>query len=74
MLEAIAEFATAAGMPAQVSLETTFGCGTGICAGCAIPLAPREGEEEDAFRRYAFACTEGPVFDASRVDWSGVRE
>lgn len=74
MLEAVARFAQEAGMPAQVSLETVFGCGTGICAGCAVPIALREGESEDAFRRYAFACTDGPVFDASRVDWSGVHE
>ncbi len=74
MLRALAAFAASSGNPAQLSLETTFGCGTGLCAGCAVPLAAREGEEADAFRRYAFACTEGPVFDAARVDWEGVGE
>jgi dihydroorotate dehydrogenase electron transfer subunit len=74
MLESLSAIASEAGIPAQVSLETTFGCGTGLCAGCAVPLFPREGEEGDAFQRYAFACADGPVFDASRIDWRGVAE
>lgn len=72
MLQALCLAAEEAGIPVQVSLETTFGCGTGLCAGCAIPLRPREAEESDSFHRYAFACTDGPVFDGSRVEWQGV--
>jgi dihydroorotate dehydrogenase electron transfer subunit len=74
MLEALSAVAKEAGIPAQVSLETTFGCGTGLCAGCAVPLHPRDGEDQDAFQRYAFACADGPVFDAARIDWPGVEE
>jgi dihydroorotate dehydrogenase electron transfer subunit len=74
MLEALSVIAVKTGIPAQVSLETTFGCGTGLCAGCAIPLRPREGEATDAFQKYAFACTDGPVFDAARIDWPEVKE
>jgi dihydroorotate dehydrogenase electron transfer subunit len=74
MLHALSLAAEAARIPVQVSLETMFGCGTGLCAGCAIPLRPREGEESDSFHRYAFACADGPVFDGSRVEWEGVEE
>jgi len=45
---------------AQVAVETYMGCGTGVCLGCAVPLA-RGG--------YDRACTEGPVYRASDVDW-----
>jgi dihydroorotate dehydrogenase electron transfer subunit len=71
MLAALSERCASIGMPAQVSLETIFGCGTGICAGCAIPM---KAGADDPFGRYAFACTDGPIFDGARVDWQGVRE
>ncbi len=74
MLRALSQAAEEARIPVQVSLETIFGCGTGLCAGCAVPLRPREGEENDSFHRYAFACVDGPVFDGSRIDWEGVEE
>lgn len=74
MLHALSRTAGSAGIPVQVSLETVFGCGTGLCAGCAIPLLPREGVPDDSFHRYAFACTDGPIFDGAIVDWEGVRE
>jgi dihydroorotate dehydrogenase electron transfer subunit len=45
---------------AQVAVETYMGCGTGVCLGCAVPLT-RGG--------YDRACTEGPVYRASDVDW-----
>jgi dihydroorotate dehydrogenase electron transfer subunit len=72
MLAGLSRLATDRSIPVQVSLETTFGCGTGLCAGCAIPLLGRDGQAQDAFDRYAFACTDGPVFDWARVDWMGV--
>ena len=45
---------------AQVAVETYMGCGTGVCLGCAVPLV-RGG--------YDRACTEGPVYRASDIDW-----
>jgi len=74
MLAALARIALDHAMPAQVSVETLFGCGTGICAGCAIPIRAEPALGEDPFGRYAFACSDGPVFEASRIDWEGVRE
>lgn len=72
MLAAISAWAGPRAVPCQVSLETHFGCGVGICAGCAVPVIPRDGE--DAFARYRFACVEGPVMDGTRVEWEGVAE
>jgi dihydroorotate dehydrogenase electron transfer subunit len=45
---------------AQVAVETYMGCGTGVCLGCAVPLT-RGG--------YDRACTEGPVYTASDIEW-----
>jgi dihydroorotate dehydrogenase electron transfer subunit len=44
----------------QVAVETYMGCGTGVCLGCAVPLA-RGG--------YDRACQEGPVYRAADIDW-----
>jgi dihydroorotate dehydrogenase electron transfer subunit len=71
MLAALSARCESIGLPSQVSVETVFGCGTGLCAGCAIPM---KAGADDPFGRYAFACSDGPVFDGSRVDWEGVRE
>ena len=36
--------------------------GLGACLGCAVP-------SRDAPGRYYHACLDGPVFDASIIDW-----
>jgi dihydroorotate dehydrogenase electron transfer subunit len=74
MLHALSDWASLHRFGCQVSLETLFGCGFGICAGCAVPVRPAEGERSDEFGHYRFACIDGPVFEGSRVDWAGVRE
>jgi dihydroorotate dehydrogenase electron transfer subunit len=48
---------------AQVAVETYMGCGTGVCLGCAVPLA-RGG--------YDRACKEGPVYRAADIDWASL--
>ncbi len=60
-LEATARLAVDRGLPCQVSLEGVYGCGMGLCRGCAVPLRDEP--------RYLMQCTEGPVVDAARVDW-----
>jgi dihydroorotate dehydrogenase electron transfer subunit len=74
MLAAAARLASDHGIPCQASLETHFGCGIGICAGCAVPSNRRPGEADDPFSRYLLACTDGPVFESARVDWDGLVE
>ncbi len=74
MLAALAEWSAEKDLPCQVSLETHFGCGLGICAGCAVPVRTAAGTEVSAFERFVFLCREGPVMDAQRVEWAGVHE
>lgn len=46
-------------MPIEASLERYFGCGIGLCSGCAVETASG----------YKRACIDGPVFDAHEVRW-----
>jgi NAD(P)H-flavin reductase len=62
MMRAVHERARAAGVPCRVSLESHMACGFGICLGCAVPT-------DEGFR---YVCTDGPVFDADRLDWKGL--
>ena len=78
MLRAVAALANAGAIPAQLSLEETFGCGVGACWGCVVPIdrasaqAPRfPSPTEHEPRPYAHAriCKEGPVFWARELRW-----
>jgi dihydroorotate dehydrogenase electron transfer subunit len=62
MLAAVARFALEREIACQLSIETLFACGFGVCRGCAVPRSDGRG--------YYMACTEGPVFDARSLDWS----
>lgn len=46
-------------MHIEASLERYFGCGVGLCSGCAVAT-------KDGYKR---ACLDGPVFDAHTVTW-----
>lgn len=65
MLLRVAELATAAGVPHQVSIERRMGCGMGCCLGCVVWARPPSGGPEEYLR----SCTEGPVFDAATIAW-----
>jgi dihydroorotate dehydrogenase electron transfer subunit len=60
MMKAIVELAHARTLPCLVSVEGEMACGIGACLGCALPLT-------DGSKPFAYACTDGPVFDAARV-------
>jgi dihydroorotate dehydrogenase electron transfer subunit len=63
MLAAAAALAREYALPCQVSLEEYMACGVGGCAGCAVRVNTLEGP---AMKR---VCVDGPVFDASLIDW-----
>ena len=65
MLQAVAEFARARGLPCQVSLETPMACGIGVCFSCVAKIRDAAGNWD-----YRRTCVEGPVFDAESVDFS----
>jgi len=64
MMEAVAGWAAARGVPCEVSLETPMACGIGICFTCVARIRDAEGGWD-----YRRTCVEGPVFDAARVVW-----
>jgi NAD(P)H-flavin reductase len=58
MLEAVRAMCAAAGVPAQIALESPMACGFGACYGCAVPTR----------RGLIRLCVEGPVLDAAELD------
>lgn len=60
MLKCVADMAFDRHIFCQVSVETLMACGMGVCLGCAV-------ERRDKAGSYLHACTDGPVFDASRI-------
>lgn len=64
VLHAAALAAERAGAWSQLALERTLTCGTGLCHGCAVPVAGEGGHT-----RLVRACLEGPVLRGDRVVW-----
>ena len=61
MLRAVADVARRRQIEAQLALEERMACGLGVCLGCVIPAAGGG---------HLRVCREGPVIEASRIDWS----
>ena len=66
MLKALKAEAEKRGIPCQISLEERMACGVGACLGCACKL---KANTESGWR-YGHVCKDGPVFDASIVDFT----
>ncbi|MGE5175838.1 MAG: dihydroorotate dehydrogenase electron transfer subunit [Hyphomicrobiales bacterium] len=64
LLHGIADFARERGIRCEASLEGPMACAVGACRGCPVPL--RDGTPAS---RYPAMCVEGPVMDATIVDW-----
>jgi dihydroorotate dehydrogenase electron transfer subunit len=60
MMRAVVALARGHQLPSLVSVEGEMACGIGACLGCAVPLVGAE-------RPYAYACVDGPVFDAEGI-------
>jgi NAD(P)H-flavin reductase len=67
MLRAVAEEATAAGLPSYVAVEESMACGIGVCMTCVLPVVGADGRT-----RFSRSCTEGPVFGGDRVRFADV--
>jgi dihydroorotate dehydrogenase electron transfer subunit len=67
MLRAVAEQATAAGVPSYVAVEESMACGVGVCMTCVLPVVGEDGQT-----RLSRSCTEGPVFGGDRVRFDDV--
>jgi dihydroorotate dehydrogenase electron transfer subunit len=64
MMEAVAHLAAQENVPCQVSLETPMACGIGICFTCVAKVRDEQGDWD-----YKRTCVEGPVFDATKIEW-----
>jgi NAD(P)H-flavin reductase len=60
MLEAVRALCAERGVRAELALEAPMACGFGACYGCAV--AKRGGG-------YLRVCVDGPVIDASALEW-----
>jgi dihydroorotate dehydrogenase electron transfer subunit len=75
LLHEVAEFARAEGIRCEASLEGPMACAVGACRGCPVPLYDGGGggaagaNGSGAGGRYPAMCVEGPVMDATIVDW-----
>ena len=63
MMEAVAKIASQNDIPCEVSLETPMACGIGICFTCVAKIGSASDWD------YKRTCVEGPVFDATSVQW-----
>jgi dihydroorotate dehydrogenase electron transfer subunit len=65
LLHEVADFARARGIRCEASLEGPMACAVGACRGCPVPLRAGGGDGH-----YPAMCVEGPVMDATIVDWA----
>ena len=64
MMAAVARWAARRAVSCDVSLEAPMACGIGICFTCVARVRDETGGWD-----YRRTCVEGPVFDATRIDW-----
>jgi dihydroorotate dehydrogenase electron transfer subunit len=67
MLRAVAEIATAHGLPSQVAVEEAMACGIGVCMTCVLPV-----RGDDGVTRMVRSCVEGPVFMGDALRWDAL--
>ncbi len=68
MFKALAKISAHYKIPAYLSWEEHMGCGLGICLTCVCPVKQDSGPS-----RMIRTCNEGPVFEASKIDWDIVK-
>jgi dihydroorotate dehydrogenase electron transfer subunit len=67
MLQAISKLAAKKGIPCQSAVEESMACGIGICMTCVLPVIGDDGQT-----RMVRSCTEGPIFEGSKVRWDDI--
>jgi len=64
MMAAVSCWSSARQVSCDVSLEAPMACGIGICFTCVAKVRDASGAWD-----YRRTCIEGPVFDATRIEW-----
>ena len=67
MLKAVQDFVIQNKIPAQLSVESYMGCGTGLCQGCVIKKRNIKAKAHSYHERYSLVCMDGPVYSADEV-------
>ena len=67
MLRQVTAVAARYDIPAQVLVEESMACGTGVCMTCVLPVVG-----EDGVTRMTRSCVDGPVFRGDLVRWDDV--
>ena len=67
MLQAISKLAATKEIPCQSAVEDSMACGIGICMTCVLPVIGDDGQT-----RMVRSCTEGPIFEGSKVRWDDI--
>src|SRR5262249_506814 len=67
MLRQVTTLAGRYDIPAQVLVEESMACGTGVCMTCVLPVIG-----EDGVTRMVRSCVDGPVFRGDLVRWDDV--
>jgi len=63
MLRAMDQIALKYSIPMKVLLEKRMACGIGVCMSCVCKI------KADTPTQYSRVCTDGPLFDASKIKW-----
>lgn len=66
MMKKVAEMCLQRGLTAYAAVERAMACGLGTCQSCCIRV--KSPQSPDGWR-YALSCTEGPVFETTRLLW-----
>lgn len=64
MLAKTAKIAGEKNIPAELSLESTMGCGFGACWGCVRKIKKEQGND------WIKVCEDGPVFSSHAIIWN----
>lgn len=67
----VARWATAQGIPSQLSLESLMACGLGACLGCALPAPSSRDPGAD---HYVHVCKDGPIFKGDAILWHKIQQ
>jgi dihydroorotate dehydrogenase electron transfer subunit len=67
VLRAVCALAGRYAIPVQVLVTEPMACGTGVCAGCVLPVIGTDG-----ITRMVRSCVEGPVFRGDLVRWDDI--
>jgi dihydroorotate dehydrogenase electron transfer subunit len=64
MMHAVSEICSANNTRCFASLETPMACGIGVCFSCVTKVRQPDGSWD-----WKRTCVEGPIFDATKIEW-----